>query len=206
MSGQNAYSFVLVGVGGQGTLLASNILAEVGLAAGFDVKKSEVHGMAQRGGSVLSHVRWNADGVHSPLVGLGEADILLSFERMEALRFADFLRVGGTAVVNDMMVVPITVSSGSAVYPDDRQLAKVFAALDADLIVVPGERLAQEAGNVKAANVVLLGAVSRLLPLPEETWWACLAQRVPKKYLELNHVAFASGRDAVAPAPATPQA
>jgi indolepyruvate ferredoxin oxidoreductase beta subunit len=197
MASPKPYSFVLVGVGGQGTLLASNILAEVGLAAGFDVKKSEVHGMAQRGGSVASHVRWHPEKVFSPLVGLGEADILLSFEKVEALRFAEFLRQGGTAVVNDMAIVPVTVSSGTAVYPGDEHLAKVFASLDAELVMVPGERLAQEAGNVKAANVVLLGAISRLLPLPEETWWECLAQRVPKKFLELNRVAFASGRAAV---------
>ncbi|HVN76179.1 MAG TPA: indolepyruvate oxidoreductase subunit beta [Thermoanaerobaculaceae bacterium] len=197
MSGEKAFSFVLVGVGGQGTLLASNILAEVGLAAGFDVKKSEVHGMAQRGGSVASHVRWDRDEVHSPLVGVGEADILLSFEKMEALRFAAFLRRGGTAVVNDQAIVPVTVSSGSSVYPGDEHLSRVFGALDARVVMVPGERLAQEAGNVKAANVVLLGAVSCLLPLPEAAWWECLAQRVPKKYLDLNKVAFASGRAAV---------
>ncbi len=194
MPSQSAYSFVLVGVGGQGTLLASNILAEVGLAAGFDVKKSEVHGMAQRGGSVASHVRWDSEKVFSPLVGLGEADVLLSFEKMEALRFAHLLRRGGTAVVNDMAIVPVTVSSGTSVYPGDEHLARVFGALDARLVVVPGETLAQDAGNVKAANVVLLGAVSRLLPLPEEAWWACIAQRVPKKFLELNHAAFALGR------------
>ena len=197
MAANEVWNFVLVGVGGQGTLLASNILAEVGLAAGFDVKKSEVHGMAQRGGSVASHVRWHPEKVYSPLVGLGEADILLSFEKLEALRFAEVVRRGGTAVVNDMAVVPVTVSSGTAVYPGDEHLVRVFASLDADLVMVPGERLAQEAGNVKAANVVLLGAVSRLLPLPEEVWWECLAQRVPKKFLELNHVAFASGRAAV---------
>jgi indolepyruvate ferredoxin oxidoreductase beta subunit len=199
MAAGKPVNFVLVGVGGQGTLLASNILAEVGLAAGFDVKKSEVHGMAQRGGSVASHVRWHPEKVFSPLVGVGEADILLSFEKVEALRFADFLRRGGTVVVNDMAIVPVTVSSGTAVYPGDEHLAKVFASLDAELVMVPGEHLAQEAGNVKAANVVLLGAVSRLLPLPEETWWECLAQRVPKKFLEVNRVAFASGRAAVPP-------
>ncbi|MDD5564606.1 MAG: indolepyruvate oxidoreductase subunit beta [Thermoanaerobaculaceae bacterium] len=194
MSSRSKFSFVLVGVGGQGTLLASNILAEVGLAAGFDVKKSEVHGMAQRGGSVASHVRWDSERVFSPLVGLGEADVLLSFEKMEALRFAHLLRRGGTAVVNDMAIVPVTVSSGSSAYPGDEHLARVFAALDARLVMVPGEALAQDAGNVKAANVVLLGAVSCLLPLPEEAWWACIAQRVPKKFLDLNHAAFALGR------------
>jgi len=194
---EGATNFVLVGVGGQGTLLASNILAEVGLAAGLDVKKSEVHGMSQRGGSVVSHVRWHPEHVHSPLVGLGEADILLAFETMEALRFAEFLRRGGTAVVNEMEIVPITVSAGAGRYPDRQDLDRVLCVLEARVLHVPGERLAQEAGNVKAANVVLLGAVSRLLPLPEEIWWTCLEQRVPKKFLELNRIAFASGRAAV---------
>jgi indolepyruvate ferredoxin oxidoreductase beta subunit len=187
-------NFVLVGVGGQGTLLASNILADVGLAAGLDVKKSEVHGMSQRGGSVVSHVRWNSRAVHSPLVGIGEADILMAFEKLEALRFVEFLRVRGTAVINETEIVPITVSAGTGVYPRDEELDAAFAAVSAHVVKVPGERLAQEAGNVKAANVVLLGAISRLLPLPEDVWWKCLEQRVPKKFLELNRVAFASGR------------
>jgi indolepyruvate ferredoxin oxidoreductase beta subunit len=192
-----AVKFVLVGVGGQGTLLASNILADVGLAAGLDVKKSEVHGMSQRGGSVVSHVRWHPEHVASPLVGLGEADILLAFEKLEALRFVEFLKVGGTAIVNEMEIVPITVSAGSGHYPADGDLDAAMAAVSAKVIRVPGERLAQEAGNVKAANVVLLGAISRLLPLPEELWWRCLEQRVPKKFLDLNRTAFAAGRTTV---------
>ena len=190
-------NFVLVGVGGQGTLLASNILADVGLAAGLDVKKSEVHGMSQRGGSVVSHVRWHPEHVASPLVGLGEADILLAFEKLEALRFVEFLKVGGTAIVNEMVIVPITVSAGTGHYPDDAALDAALAAVSAREIRVPGERLAQEAGNAKAANVVLLGAISRLLDLPEELWWRCLEQRVPKKFLDLNRTAFAAGRAAV---------
>ena len=191
-------NFVLVGVGGQGTLLASNILAEVGLAAGFDVKKSEVHGMAQRGGSVVSHVRWNTGAVYSPIVGRGEADVLLAFEKMEALRFVEFLAPGGTAVVNEMEIVPITVSAGSATYPGDEHLRRAVGELGSKLLMVPGERLATEAGTVKAANVVLLGAVSRLLDVPEAAWLQCIEQRVPKKFLELNRTAFASGRAAVA--------
>ncbi len=197
MDEQRAYRFVMVGVGGQGTLLASNILAEVGLSAGFDVKKSEVHGMSQRGGSVISHVLWNRDGVCSPLVGRGEGDLLLAFERLEALRFADFVRPGGTAVVNDMEIVPITVSAGTARYPEQAHVEAAFAAVGARLLMVPGERLATEAGNVKAANVVLLGAISKLLPLPEELWWSCLERRVPQKFLAVNRAAFAAGRHAV---------
>lgn len=199
MVDQASYNFVLVGVGGQGTLLASNILAELGLAAGFDAKKSEVHGMAQRGGSVLSHVRWHREKVFAPLVGPGEADVLLCFEKMEALRFAELVRPGGTAVVNDMQVVPVTVSSGKGTYPADEHLGRVFSSLQAELVMIPGERLATQAGTVKAANVVLLGAVSKLLPIPEETWWQCLSARVPKKFLDINHQAFALGRAAVHP-------
>lgn len=199
-----AVNFVLAGVGGQGTLLASSILADVALAAGLDVKKSEVHGMAQRGGSVISHVRWHSTAVFSPIVGIGEADILLAFEKLEALRFAHYLRPGGTAVVNDMSLVPVTVSAVGAIYPGDEHLGPAFAALPATLITVPGERLAQEAGNVKAANVVLLGALSVLLPLAEETWWACLEQRVPKKFLQLNRQAFSAGRAAVTQPTAAP--
>jgi indolepyruvate ferredoxin oxidoreductase beta subunit len=189
-------NFVLVGVGGQGTLLASNILADVGLAAGLDVKKSEVHGMSQRGGSVVSHVRWHPEHVASPIVGRGEADILLAFEKLEALRFVEFLKSGGTAIVNEMTIIPITVSAGAGRYPDDAAVDAALAAVGAREVRVPGERLAQEAGNVKAANVVLLGAVSCLLDLPEELWWRCLEQRVPKKFLDLNRTAFASGRAA----------
>jgi len=198
MHDHESTSFVLVGVGGQGTLLASNILAEVGLAAGFDVKKSEVHGMAQRGGSVVSHVRWDRKQVFSPIVGRGEADVLLAFERMEALRFAEFVRPGGTAIVNEMELVPITVSAGDGIYPPPSAVEAAFAALDARLLLVPGERLASEAGNVKAANVVLLGAISTLLPVAEEVWWDCISQRVPKKFLALNHAAFAAGRASAA--------
>ena len=197
MEQRDRCSFVLVGVGGQGILLASNIVAEVGLAAGYDVKKSEVHGMSQRGGSVISHVRWDRRQVFSPLVGQGEADVLLAFERVEALRFADFIRPGGTVVVNDMEIVPITVSAGDAVYPAAAELERVFDMLGARLITVPGERIATEAGYVKAANVVLLGAISKLLEIEEEVWWRCLAERVPQKFLEVNHAAFASGRAVV---------
>lgn len=200
MSSQKAFNFVLVGVGGQGTILASHILAEVGMEAGFDVKKAEVHGMSQRGGSVISHVRWNAQQVFSPLVGLQEADLLIAFEKLEALRFAEYLRAGGTALVNDMELLPITVTVGGVPYPEDGALEQAMAALNARLLRIPGEALAKEAGNVKTANVVLLGAVSKLLPLPEEVWWACLERRIPAKFLELNRKAFQLGRQAVSPA------
>jgi len=191
----------LVGVGGQGTILASDILAEVGLEAGFDVKRAEVHGMSQRGGSVTSHVRWHRQQVFSPMVGVREADLLVAFEKLEALRFAEFLREGGIALVNDMSLLPITVTVGGVPYPEDGHLEKVVQALGGKLLLVKGEELAKEAGNVKAANVVLLGAISCLLPLPEEAWWACLERRIPPRFLELNRKAFQLGRKAIGPQP-----
>jgi indolepyruvate ferredoxin oxidoreductase beta subunit len=124
--------------------------------------------------------------------------VLLAIERVEALRFADFIRPGGTVVVNDMEIVPITVSAGDSVYPAAAELARVFDMLGARLITVSGERLATDAGNVKAANVVLLGAISTLLDIEEAVWWRCLAERVPQKFLEVNHAAFALGRAAAA--------
>ncbi len=191
------YNFLLAGVGGQGTILASNVLAEVGLAAGYDVKKSEVHGMAQRGGSVNTHVRWDAEKVYSPLVGRGEADILLVFERAEALRYADFLRPGGVAIVNDHTIEPITVTSGGAHYPTDEELRAVLSSLTERFYLIPGTAVAQELGNARAANVVLLGAFSTFVDVPPETWLQVIEGRVPPKYVELNRQAFLRGRETV---------
>lgn len=192
-----SYNFLLAGVGGQGTILASNVLAEVGLAAGLDVKKSEVHGMAQRGGSVNTHVRWDADKVYSPLVGLGEADILLVFERAEALRYAEFLRPGGVAIVDGHTIEPITVTSGGAHYPTEAEMRTVFDEITERFYLVPGAAIAQELGNARAANVVLLGAFSTFVDVPVETWLAVIEARVPPKYIELNRQAFLRGREAV---------
>lgn len=192
------YNFMLAGVGGQGTILASDVLAEVALAAGFDVKKSEVHGMAQRGGSVNTHVRWDAKKVYSPLIGLGEADLLLVFEEAEALRYAEYLRPGGVAVVNRYTIKPITVTSGGAHYPSEEELQAVYAALTDRLYLVPGTAIAQELGNSRAANVVLLGALSTFLDVPAETWLQVIESRVPPKYVALNRQAFLRGCQAVA--------
>ncbi|HFD38277.1 MAG TPA: indolepyruvate ferredoxin oxidoreductase [Anaerolineae bacterium] len=190
-------NILLAGVGGQGTILASNVLADVGLAASYDVKKSEVHGMAQRGGSVNTHVRWDAERVYSPLIGLGQADILLVFERAEALRYADFLKPGGVAIVNAHTIEPITVTSGGAHYPSEEELRAAFAALTERLYLVPGTSIAQELGNARAANVVLLGAFSTFVDAPPETWLAVIEKRVPPRYVDLNHRAFLRGREAV---------
>jgi indolepyruvate ferredoxin oxidoreductase beta subunit len=191
------YNFLLAGVGGQGTILASNVLAGVALAAGFDVKKSEVHGMAQRGGSVNTHVRWDAERVYSPLIGLGEADILLVFEEAEALRYADYLKPGGVAVVNQHTIEPITVTSGGAHYPTEEGIKRVYCEITENCYFVPGTTIAQELGNARAANVVLLGALSAFLEVPQETWLQVIEARVPPKYVTLNRQAFLEGRAVV---------
>jgi indolepyruvate ferredoxin oxidoreductase beta subunit len=191
------YNFLLAGVGGQGTILASNVLADVGLAAGLDVKKSEVHGMAQRGGSVNTHVRWNAERVLSPLIGMGEADAVLVFERAEAVRYIEYLKPGGLAIVDSEAIRPITVTSGGAIYPTEEEVEAVYRQATKRFCLVPGAEIARSAGNARAANTVLLGALSAFLEVPEETWLEVIAGRVPAKYLELNRQAFLKGREAV---------
>ena len=185
----NNVNFLLCGVGGQGTILASDVLTQVGVQAGYDAKKAEVHGMAQRGGSVTSHVRW-AEKVYSPLIAKGEVDVLVAFEKLEALRHIEFLRPGGTVVVNDHEIIPITVTSGGAEYPDDEHIRSVLAQVTGDVRWVDGMTIAEELGNVRAANVVLLGALSSLLDVPESIWLEVIEKRVPARYVELNQRAF----------------
>lgn len=191
------HSFLLAGVGGQGTILASNVLADVALAAGLDVKKSEVHGMAQRGGSVNTHVRWDPVRVYSPLIGLGEADTMLVFEQAEALRYADFLKPGGVVIINQHIIKPITVTSGGAHYPTEQEMQTVYKAIAARIFTVPGTAIAQELGNARTANVVLIGALSTFLDVAEDTWLQVIEARVPPKYVDLNRQAFARGRQCV---------
>lgn len=189
--------FLLVGVGGQGTLLASDVLADTGLRAGYDVKKSEVHGMAQRGGSVTSHVRW-AEHVYSPLIGRGEADLMLAFEKLEAVRFAHLLRPGGIIVVNDHAIPPVSVSVGGDLYPTDDQVREVLGAVASKVYLVAGLAVAERLGNARTSNVVLLGALSRLVDVPAGLWLESIAERVPARTLEANRAAFVAGREAIA--------
>jgi indolepyruvate ferredoxin oxidoreductase, beta subunit len=189
-------SFLLAGVGGQGTLLASNVLAHVGVRAGFDVKKAEVHGMAQRGGSVSSHMRWG-ERIHSPLIGRGEVDVLVAFEKLEALRYVDMLRSGGAVIVGDMCIPPLSVSSGSDVYPDDAQLRHILGQATDDVHLIPSIRLAEQVGNVRAHNIVVLGALSKRIPqVPAEIWLEVIAEWVPKRFIEVNRKAFQMGKEA----------
>jgi indolepyruvate ferredoxin oxidoreductase beta subunit len=188
-------NFLLVGVGGQGTLLASNVVAEVGVRAGFDVKKAEVHGMAQRGGSVSSHTRWGAK-ISSPLIARGEVDYLVAFERLESLRYVQMLRRGGVALVGSMRIAPLSVSSGSGVYPADSEVRTAVLARTDRLYCIPSLRLAEAAGNVRAHNVVVLGALSSLIDdVSPDIWLGTIADWVPERYIEQNRQAFWSGRE-----------
>ena len=188
----------LVGVGGQGIILTADILAKTAALAGLDVKKSEIHGMAQRGGSVTSQVRFG-DSVASPIIQEGTADILVSFDKVEALRNAGILAKGGTALVNDLYLVPVTVSSGQQKTPDDLD-GKVRKAFGGKLVLVDAMKVATEqAGNARTMNMVLAGALSALCPFGEELWIRAMTEMLsgPKaKLLEVNKKAFALGRAA----------
>ena len=190
-------NFVLVGVGGQGTILASDVLAELGLRLGFDVKKAEVHGMSQRGGSVTSHLRWSPR-VFSPIIPLGEADVLVAFEKLEAARFISQLKPEGLALVNDYAIEPLSVQTSGVPYPGDKELQKRLAQITSHTYWVKGIDIAETLGNIRAANVVLLGALSSLLDIDPAQWDAVLEMRVPAPHLELNRRAFLAGREAVA--------
>lgn len=186
-------NITLVGVGGQGTVLASEILCQVALLSGRDVKKSEVHGMAQRGGSVVSQVRVG-DKVNSPLIALGETDVLISFEKVEALRHAHFLAPDGVAMVNDQEIRPVTVSSGQAEWPSDLdgQLKSTFAKLE----LIPALKMAGELGNVRAVNMIMIGALSNHLDIDESVWHEAIRLLVKPQFVELNLKAFELGKNA----------
>lgn len=187
-------NFLLAGVGGQGTLVAANILGEVGLAAGYDVKKSEIHGMAQRGGSVTSHVRWGVL-VFSPMAGKGEVDILLGFEQVEAMRYIGWLRLGGRGLFSTHRIPPVSVTSGGAEYPDDNRFAGVIEQVTKAYTLLPAVRIAEDVGNPRAHNVVMLGALSTMLEIDTAMWLDVIERNVPSKALEVNRRAFQAGRE-----------
>ena len=187
-------NILFCGVGGQGILLASELTAEALLAQGHDVKKSEVHGMAQRGGSVEAHLRYG-EKVYSPLIEPGGADLLLAFEIMEALRYLPYLNKKSKVIVNTQRIMPPAVATGKTVYPEN--VLEELTSRGLTVIPVDGFEIAQAAGNVKAANVALVGALSKLLPIPESAFLAAIEKRVPARFLEVNLKVFKAGRKAV---------
>ncbi len=189
----STFNVSLVGVGGQGTLLTSDILALAAMHAGFDVKKSEIHGMSQRGGSVISQVRFGRK-VFSPIIPDGQSDVLVSFERTEALRWLHLARPAARVLVNDMERMPITVSSG--LQPAAENVGERLGA-HLGLMLLAANPLAEQSGNIRAANVVLVGALSTLVPFAEDHWQTAMRERIPARLLDVNRRAFELGRDAV---------
>ncbi len=189
----NGKSVMIVGVGGQGTLLASRLLGAAMTAKGFDVKVSEVHGMSQRGGSVVTYVRYG-EKVYSPIIEEGEADIILAFEQLEAARYLPYLKKGGTVVVNTQKMDPMPVVTGAAKYPEG--VLDAIAAKGVKVLALDALSLAEQAGSVKAVNVVLIGAMAKSLGQEPETWLNAIEETVPAKFLEMNRKAFQLGFDA----------
>jgi len=187
-------NFLITGVGGQGTVLASDIMAALGLAAGFDVKKSDILGLAVRGGAVMGHVRWGAQ-VHSPIVPEGRADYLIAFEVLEGLRWLGQVKPNGTVLVNVQRISPVLVSSGLAEYPSENTLNASLAATTPHAYKLPAIDMALEVGNSRTVNIVMLGAVSSLLQVDPLLWEEVIKERVPKKHAELNLTAFRKGRE-----------
>ena len=186
-------SIMLVGVGGQGTLLASRILGNVLLSAGYDVKVSEVHGMSQRGGSVVTYIKYG-DKIFSPVIEKGEADIIISFEELEAARWLPYLKKGGKIITNSQQVNPMPVIMGVQEYPAN--LTEKIRAKGVDITAIDALSLAEQAGSSRAVNVVLMGLISKTAGFPEEAWQNALDACVPKKAMEINKKAFALGREA----------
>lgn len=182
---------MIVGVGGQGTLLASKLLGRLLLKKGYDVKVSEVHGMSQRGGSVVTYVRYG-EKVYSPVVDKGEADFIISFEMLEAARWVEYLKKGGTIVTNTQEINPMPVIIGAAEYPQN--LAEKIAEKGINIEAFDALSLAEEAGTSKAVNLVLLGRISKYFDFTDEEWMDAIEKSVPAKFLELNKKAFNLGK------------
>lgn len=184
-------NIMIVGVGGQGALLASKTLGKVLLDAGYDVKVSEVHGMSQRGGSVVTYVRYG-DKVYSPIIDKGEADFIVSFEMLEAARYVDYLKKDGQIVVNTQQIDPMPVITGAAKYPEN--LEKTMQAAGIKVDAVDCLSLAEKAGTAKAVNIVLMGRLSRYMDFAEEAWIKAIEKLVKPQFLEMNKKAFVLGR------------
>ena len=184
------YNIMIVGVGGQGTLLASRLIGQVMYGEGLDIKLSEVHGMSQRGGSVVTYVKADKK-VYSPIIPKGEADIILAFESLEAARWLEYLKPGGTVIVNTREILPMPVITGAAKYPDG--ILNALKNCELNLIALDALDLAEKAGNAKAVNVVLIGVLAKSTGIAKEKWIDAIKATVPEKFLDLNLKAFDLG-------------
>ncbi|MDD4859364.1 MAG: indolepyruvate oxidoreductase subunit beta [Dehalococcoidales bacterium] len=187
---------LITGVGGQGVVLASDIIGDTALAEGYDVKKTDTLGMAQRGGSVISNLRI-APRVWSPLITEGEADVLFAFEKLEAARWSYYLKPGGIAIVNNHALPPLAVSLGKASYPPDKDVMNILKQRTDRIYFIDGTRMARELGNLRTVNILMLGCLSRFMPLKLETWKEIIARYLPEKLRAINMTAFDMGRKEV---------
>lgn len=184
-------NIMIVGVGGQGSLLASKLLGHLLLSEGYDVKVSEVHGMSQRGGSVVTYVRYG-EKVYSPIIDKGQADFIVSFEKLEAARYVEYLKKDGKIVVNTQEIDPMPVIAGAAEYPEN--LIEKMQSLGIGVDAFDCLSLAEEAGSAKAVNIVLMGRLSKYFDIPVEKWQKAIAECVPAKFADMNQKAFMMGR------------
>jgi indolepyruvate ferredoxin oxidoreductase beta subunit len=187
---------LITGAGGQGIILASDIIGETAIAAGYDVKKTDTIGMAQRGGSVISNVRI-ARQVWSPLIKQGEVDLLLALEKLEAARWANYLRSGGIAIVNDQALPPLSVSLGNAHYPSDEEIIGILKQHTNRYYIVEGTRRARELGNIRTLNMFMLGCAALFMPFKIQAWKDSISQRLPASLRQINLTAFDQGRKEV---------
>jgi indolepyruvate ferredoxin oxidoreductase beta subunit len=185
---------LMVGVGGQGVILASDAMSEIGMNSGYDVKKTDSLGMAQRGGSVVSHVRWGKH-VFSPMVKRGEADFLVGFEQVEAARWAPYLKAGGVVIVADVVVVPISVIGSKTPYPSWKEIEGVLKQYTDQIYLIPAPRIAREVGNPRAMNMVILGFLSAFLELEQAAWTENIRRRLPPKFVESSLKGFVRGAE-----------
>jgi len=193
----NSINFLMVGVGGQGTILVSDILSEVGMLAGYDAKKSDNMGLSVRGGAVSSHVRWNKDGVGCPLSMTGTVDVLVGSEPLETMRSVQFLRKGATIISNTYEMQPMVVTSGIMDYPTKEEIENCFKSSAERVITYDATDIAVKLGNVKVMNIVLLGTLSKLLDIDYEIWVEAISKYVPAKARDINIKAFDAGRELI---------
>lgn len=183
---------LMVGVGGQGVVLASDAMAEIGMSQGYDVKKSDTIGMSQRGGSVLSHIRWGKH-VFSPMIKKGDVDFLVGFEELEAARSVVNLKPGGIVIVADVVIVPVSAIGGTTPYPDWDNVTRILSQYTDEIYLIPATRICQEVNNPRALNMVLLGALAAFLPLEANIWKEAIRQRLPPKFVESSLESFTRG-------------
>jgi indolepyruvate ferredoxin oxidoreductase beta subunit len=193
---ENINNILMVGVGGQGIVLASDILGDVAIASGMDVKKTDTLGMAQRGGSVVSHIRI-ADKVYSPLIREGEVDLLLAFEKLEAIRWGGFLRQNGFVVVNNFTIQPQSVKLGTHKYPLDEEIRTNIKQRTNKIVFIDGSQKAIELGDIRILNIFILGCISVLLPFKLDVWKECIINHLPKKIHQINLQALELGREVI---------